>query len=358
MDYTDFGISASDIGTLLGCFGSIRQFQVLCKIWSKSTFKETCFITQNTAESWERETIHLHKLGIDEIWRETLVNIPFCTTQDDVQQLKETAFKLLFHNTYISTMIKQTKVCLQQNSLSSGIDETINTIEQVVSCSDTYFDKLQELHEKRKHYGFDCLHALLGLLDQSAKMCYGVTTRSQRAYGTNGERKFIEAFNKVHRTPITRVPHLHTKTMTEHEVGNGQTWCIKGRIDGMHGDNLVEIKHRRASPMERVPVYELIQLHAYMFLFNKPTATVIQCVRTTELMYSESITIFFCLDFWAMVTDRIKTCLEFILTLDQHSLSRDALFGLSDTNRSDLLLKYLGVPVTLDEEAYLQFLRP
>ena len=57
---------------------------------------------------------------------------------------------------------------------------------------------------------------------------------------------------------------------------------IRGKIDGMNDDYIVETKNRTKRLFNMIPDYEKVQLNAYMFMTCKPKALHIECYNEQQ----------------------------------------------------------------------------
>lgn len=346
MDYTDFRISASSLGSILGLFGNNSRRNTLCTIWDKSTFKDSYAPFRPPKNFfWVAENEHLHLLGIYEIWKKLASTINLCSTQEDIERINLASFKLAFQNSYIQTAAETVQRAITENKLIPVDDATeiCKLISEVITDNENYYRLLQELWAKKEELVLDGLSPFLDLLDMSSKLCYGIQKRSNCAYGIQGESKFIEAFNEIHEdTKIERVSRMYSKTVTGEELKGRITWCIDGRIDGLKDDIIMEIKHRRKKIMKRVPLYELLQLHAYMFLLGKQQAVLIQCTQHRGLVYSEQVVVKFVPHFWEIVVQQVKKSLNFILALHQQEILRQAFFLLDPKGQEIIMKQHMG----------------
>jgi hypothetical protein len=332
--YTDFRISASEIGSLLGLLGGNKQFHSVCKVWEKSTYKSSYQGVKSGYTHWQEENQHLRLLGVTHIWQQICSNTGSCVTQDDVLRIHTVTFQLLFQNDCINNAIKKAR-----ETQSKDLQQLLHDIQY---NQETSYECLQILHAKRTELGLDSLHTILKLLDMSSKLCYTIQQRCARAYGINGERQFVMQFaNCWEESRFEQKNKMLSKTVAGEEV-DGSSWCIDGRIDGLQDGEIVEIKHRKRGFFKIVPLYELMQLHAYMFLLGKNEATLIQCIRKENYTGSHANVIYFSSSFWHSTVLQLKKCLLFIKMLHSQPLTQDCFLALDDSNRNKVMDKYIS----------------
>ncbi|CAM9400436.1 unnamed protein product, partial [Sphacelaria rigidula] len=93
--------------------------------------------------------------------------------------------------------------------------------------------------------------------------------------GTQNEHKGIASYEKAKRVK------LHGKNTQFHIKRIGETSTrtkvnVGGRVDGLTNDKVIEVKSRRHRFFSTLPLYEKVQVQAYMFLTDKPIAEVVQ----------------------------------------------------------------------------------
>lgn len=333
MEYTDFRVSSSGIAALLGSFGGNSRFHTLCKIWDKSTFKDT-YREYKSDEwiSWDADMQHLRLLGIKDKWKLLGDAASRTASQSEIQNLHDAAYSILFHNPHVLQMAENAIGALN----SPGV---VAVIRRVFAGPREHYAAVLELRQKRSELGLDHIAPLLNLLDHSAKLCFSMTSRGTRAYGVQGESKFIKAHNSAYRVPIEPVDRLYSKT-----VGNigGATWCVDGRIDGLKNNTIIEIKHRREELLEQVPAYELVQLHAYMFLLDQQQAIWYQCINNKDLQLTEQRVVKFSDVFWQSVIESVTKSLQFIHYLHREPIARRTFFLLSTEAREQVMSEFMG----------------
>lgn len=363
MNYTDFRVSASEIGSLLGVFGGNKQFNTLCKVWEKSTYKATYKDIKQGQQSgsmyWQDENQHIRLLGVSDTWKQICASTSLCSTQEDIHRIHGATLQLLFQNDFVKNTMAQMHHKLHNCSHLSSEESKVlqQLLVNICHSQDVSYDCLQMLKKKRVELGLDSLHSTIEMLEMSSKLCYSVQQRCTRAYGVNGECKYIAQFGTVWEdSQFKQENKLHSRTVTGEKVDNS-TWCIDGRIDGLKDGEICEIKHRKRCYMNTLPVYELIQLHAYMFLLQKQRALLVQCIRRSDYVGSHENTVYFSGEFWCAVISQVKKALKFIKNLHSEPLARDCFFALDDADRHKVMEKYIGPKPSLSTHAYNEMLR-
>ena len=68
---------------------------------------------------------------------------------------------------------------------------------------------------------------------------------------------------------------MYTKPVT--------TFTLRGCVDGIQDDSVVEHKQRRNRLFRAIPVYELPQLYAYMYLTGRRSARLVETYQERQL---------------------------------------------------------------------------
>jgi hypothetical protein len=100
---------------------------------------------------------------------------------------------------------------------------------------------------------------------------------------------------------------------------------LGGKIDGLTDDgNLVELKNRQYRFFSKIPEYELVQVHAYMYLLDKTECTLVQCFKK-EFRKDQ---VYFDNDYWNKIMCLLETFSnEFKQILEQKTCQDDFLNG-------------------------------
>ena len=89
--------------------------------------------------------------------------------------------------------------------------------------------------------------------------------------GTKLETKTVEIFGKEKGIKFKPVPQETVSKVIEHE---GVMWALQGRADALLKDKVIEVKNRKSRFMQ--PLYDLIQLQAYLFLYEMPEGILLE----------------------------------------------------------------------------------
>ena len=60
---------------------------------------------------------------------------------------------------------------------------------------------------------------------------------------------------------------------------------IRGRVDGIVGDKIVEHKYRCNGLLGHVPFHEVVQCHLYMHMLKKGSCDLVECNRNAMIIH-------------------------------------------------------------------------
>lgn len=130
-------------------------------------------------------------------------------------------------------------------------------------------------------------------------------------------KMYLEYEDVLHDTHDSNNIDKFSDETFENEKDNGskkktkKRYLLGGKVDGITDDNeLVEVKNRQYKLFDKIPIYEKIQMHAYMFLTGILKCHYVQCYRdksTTELVEFDE-------GFWNDVIERLN---KFVIKMDR-----------------------------------------
>ena len=117
--------------------------------------------------------------------------------------------------------------------------------------------------------------------------------------GIKNEHRGIASYEKSKRVKLSdKNSKFHIKRIGETTLGTPVS--VGGRVDGLTPDKVVEVKCRRNHFFNTLPIYEKVQIQAYLFLTSRRVAEVVQkydgLTRSDE--YASDI------GFWSEVCDK------------------------------------------------------
>ncbi|KAK3754469.1 hypothetical protein QZH41_006772 [Actinostola sp. cb2023] len=139
---------------------------------------------------------------------------------------------------------------------------------------------------------------------KSDEVIKAVESTLTKARGTKLESKTVEVFGKEKGVEFTEVPNLLMGKVMECD---GVEWVLQGRADALLEDKVIEVKNRRSRFMQ--PLYDLIQLQAYLFLYDRTEGILLE--RLNE--ENKETPVKFEVGFW--IDDVIPGMKEFIMEL-------------------------------------------
>ena len=351
MEFVDFSLSASQIGNALGLISPQSQMHCIISLIKKSSQKWILSRLSETTTTTTTTTTqdHVEILNIQEEWKALEDDATQCQHQGDLEQIRSRAFDLLFAN----TTLKQRESTILLKLSHVGATRDLQVLRELNIDSENVWNILEKL---RALQHADLLQDWVNLFHRSCKLFYSVNTTAARCYGRYGERNYITEMNRLYETPVIRKDY----TTYSYDIPSDNykfKWGIQGRIDGLDARTgcVIEIKHRKKNFMNRLPLYELIQVHAYMLLTKSQSCRLIQCIQTEQAIYSESSCIKFSNVFWDKVTTQISQLIRFIEQLVTCELAFDSFNSLPENKRTELIQRYITPLAPLDDDEYNAF---
>lgn len=377
MQYIDFTVAASQIGAVLGCFGPRKQFYALLRLWSRSPFRSSLKRPEKPAASPEAKE-NVVKMGAWEAIREAGEN---CQTLEQVADVERRAFQMLFQNEQVLDLVARAPV--EWSSLLTSVVQDATATRLAEFCRQPKFLFLDETSDEtsdeeggggvgggvafssagsspgtalpRDNGGSSSasdsasacssssalVHAL-GILRDSARKYWHFRNQVSCFYGLRGERAFRNQYNQFLQFPIETCTQRYTQLLPSELIPDGFTWGIEGQVDGMRRGKIVEIKHRTGTIYEEVPLYERMQLHAYMFLLGQQDACLVQCIQTQTGVFSKETLVPFDAEFWKATILRLAKCVHLLHQLHQHNLARACFVGLDNQGLARVFREFIG----------------
>lgn len=189
------------------------------------------------------------------------------------------------------------KSFLKDNNIESALDtvvnnkaeESITLIEELQNINiDTKEQNIEEqnIEELSNDTRFSKIvqHALFETKDVQEKELikeYAIQKVSTE-YGIKNEATVRDDVNTRKKTTFIESKSFCVSAEPIITIGNHRIF-LGGRHDGIdENNNLIEIKNRVKGLKKSVPIYELVQLHAYMYIFNVKQATLIENYKNQQ----------------------------------------------------------------------------
>lgn len=326
MEYSDFQVNASDLGNLCGCFGTSKQLKAIYKIWEKSTFKKT--YQKKCCLIWIPAHQHIQNLKIVNTFQALHNQASTCKNVDDVNFFSDQAFDILFKNATILCLIQKMKLSLSpehQLILHNCLEDKENCLSKLLFLQNLYLTH-------------DVLFDEFSTLLRSFKLYQQFKKKCSQLYGTHAEKSTIQFFDSLHETKIIQRGHQYSSHFDMEHF----SFSLNGCIDGICDDVLIEIKHRLKTFAKIIPLYEMMQIHAYLFLTKRNQATLLQCLsNTSQGLFVEQIPVIFDEKLWTQIIDYVTKCLQFIFELNDDTFKRDCFFEHSHTIQCKLFENFI-----------------
>lgn len=355
-------VSASELGTLLGCFGPQRQFSSIVSVWKKSGLVIDRFqIRKNNLHSYNHRNSILTQLHIKAEYHSLLSLSSEVKSQVQVAEVLGKGFQLLFQNSVVSSKISHGLLYLNGPSLTISErirKETCDILGSFQRSSEDLSEKLQFLDDIIRDFNLFGLQNVLTTIKNCYGIWVGLRSNTNCSYGRNAESIYIRQYNNHMENEILQSTKVERATVSDAPTSEGRDWHLEGRLDGkLRNGHLIEIKHRVGKGLAQIPIYELLQLHAYMYITSQSQIKLIQVVRVSETQTLEDSTVvFFNHEFWSIVKLKVAKIFSFIESLSVSKIAQQCFFLLNDTQKEDLI-RYNFEPLDeISEEEYQKFI--
>jgi hypothetical protein len=334
-EYAKYQIPASKIASLCGQFGPYVQFDAICDVIRRSEYKHLLLPDRNPyvqtfkeSSCYDAQQVYLTKSCIRPSWEILKTEAQSCSTQQHIQGVMLRCMRLLFHNTFMETYLAD-----QSNIYPLLWPLVIGVVEHPGP------ETLESL--RHEVLSVPAALVLLQTLESAVQLFSYVKRLARISYGTLGERAYVRQFNE--HADTSRQIHGAQRNLCKIS-DTSPPWGLYGRIDGQIGNTMVEIKHR-TERLGDIPVYDIIQVHAYMYMSNANHMKLIECVRSNDGLVSTDTMIFFHTVFWDAIMHKLTGIITFIDSLISSDIAWDSFVRCNPTYRHDILLKYIGKPI-------------
>ena len=354
-------ISASELGSVLGCFSRGRQYSSVVTLWKKSGLPQS---HQSQTDGWrfyQTKQDFLRQSGAADAWAIMCQEAPRACTQEHIETLLEAGFILLFASEFVLRRQKQALEYIGgcQVSITPEIRKTVCTLILMTTAA---FAKQEEAVPELTEFSDSCeligLLPFLKVLKSGRQTFLGLRTLAHCGYGRNAEKMYVKQYNAHMEAPISQPTQTYSKDASI-KTKTGFSWRVDGRLDGrLDNGQLIEIKHRTGKGFKQIPLYELMQLHAYMYIFEKKSMKIIQCVRRNTEMVSDTTVIFFNAAFWEDICKRIANVFDFIEELSRSQAGQECFFLLGEAEKEALMERMFPALKEFNQAEYNKFLEP
>ena len=128
--------------------------------------------------------------------------------------------------------------------------------------------------------------------------------------GNKLESVAINAYEKHNKVTVNQMQTGYKSDTLVTELDNN--YIIYGRTDGLDGDTIIESKNRK-NRFLGVPLYEKVQIHAYMYITNKSKGKLLENFNGDQREHN----VVFDPDFWEDVMQKLSEAVDEICDLAQ-----------------------------------------
>jgi hypothetical protein len=189
---------------------------------------------------------------------ETNKNIKIDNYKDDMDYVKN-----MFNKSSKSSKLnKKIEKCLKSDTTTSMKKKREELIKELDTDTNLTVDEKKELKKK-------------------------LTSATNKNLGTTQECVGIDRYNEMMETTVTDAQRFVKMKLMEYET-NSKTksnetsvtkWYLCGKIDGIDGDILIEVKNRMNRLFQEMKDYERPQVQAYMNLLGLSKCHLVECLR-------------------------------------------------------------------------------
>ena len=310
-----FGISASTVASLLGAFGPTQRYRTFLEVWGRYKAKFPHYLEKIPMQDWIEKKEYLAKIDPQSLLQK--LELKTCQDVESIAEACEEAHAILFRRAFF-----------EPQQTNSSMDKIIDQ----VCSSPIYLDNVDKLPPTSIVYR---------QLDLSRQLFGQFKTRVNMAYGRLGETKYISLYQQLSQDKII---HQQLGAYREVLTKKGTKYRITGNIDGIQEKDgvLLEIKHRQKQLQNTLPGYEKVQILTYMYMLQKVSAVVVQCVSSRSGYFTEKSTLFFEPDYWNEVLERLDQCMDFLEDLSSNQLATEMFEHLEPYERQIFVNNHLS----------------
>jgi len=219
-------------------------------------------------------------------------------------------------------------------------NNVFNEIKEIITNTDIQYVSSDKLKEKIKSICKDTnlSTSVTEGTPEGKRVIESIKSYIHTEKGNKDEDKALNIYEKQIDQKIVERNTKFYKTLIEFgngsdNVDNVDSVYLGGRIDGITSDGtLVEVKNRQYRFFNTVPIYEKVQVHAYMKLLNKSECNFVQNFRGK----SKNEILLFDSEFWNEILDKLSAFVNFYTKLQNDESLQDKL--LNDQVDFDLII--------------------
>lgn len=403
-DETDVTIAASELSPLLGHAGDRSQVNFLQRLWQQSArLKDTAPEWKHSnGECREEEQAHQQKLQVSEAFRDLQAQARACDHQQHMSDLLRKGFLLLFRHPLVvepdqyaryfddfddklprkitrppEQLWEAIKTCVEQMPNNSNAKVSFRLLKQLHSTASRNYGIRGEQAYRELHNRVSTVPITQGnrnlrrVVSEPLHLSSLTSSTSSPSFSSvpssTSSLTSPHTLHTLHTSPNTLLaPPAYTSlpassnpspsqfTHLSHLTHLPLRWSIVGRIDGMRGNQIVEIKHRTGLLPENPPLRDLIQMHAYMYMMDQTSAVLIQCVRLAEGFFTKECLVTFDRALWQDVVSGVSRALMLLHSLHTQPLARDCFWLLDDGARAALIHRHIDPSLAKEKDDKLK----
>jgi hypothetical protein len=356
-EYCHFQVTASSLSRLLGLFGTVSQVSEMCNIIRKSPHRALVTSEERNpgcggfsgSVMYKREQDYLERANLTSAWAQVRENAKNCVLKEHISILTADTRKLLFGTQYFLTSVHDVGNRLKADFQNLWTVTIYPLINQICTGDELALDTLRQVKIDNQ---LDSLNTIIDLVDVNYRMLNYILRSARIQYGKKGESSFVEFFNasmqqdgqiKQQQKQVFAFSGLKTPKQ-------GFTWGIEGRLDGMIDGDIIEIKHRTIGLLAKIPLYDLIQVHAYMYIMKSPKTRLVQCIRSQNGCLSDTQTVFFNEHFWSEIMQNLQRVMCFMEILVTCDIAWDSFIRCPE--KKTIIERYVGPPPEISDITY------
>lgn len=265
-------INASEVASVIGKHPYKSKEEILQKVWERTDQRTFCIVnaTQNKTEIAKIVT---SRYEADEEMREHFSSLVVegWDKQDDtfIKVLKEIFPADRFPKPSLWPLRWKILKAIRNETSTDFHEKTLLREAKVEQLLIEEVKKLSKDENKPISKSVEEICVKKNIKNEEVKKALDSALTKER--GTKLETKTVEVFGQEKGIKFKPVPQETVSKVIEHE---GVRWALQGRADALLRDKVIEVKNRKNRFMQ--PLYDLIQLQAYLYLYEMPEGILLE----------------------------------------------------------------------------------
>lgn len=267
-------INASEVASVIGEHPYKSKEEIMQKVWERTDQRTFCIVnaTQNRTEIARIVTSCYEKAG--EEMRDQFSSL----LVEDWDKQDDTFIKVLKEIFPEGRLPKPSSLwSLRWKILKAIKNETNRDFHEKTLLKEAQVDQL--LIEEAKKFSKDENKPISKSVEEictkknikNEEVKKALDSALTKERGIKLETKTVEVFGQEKGIQFKPVPQETVSKVIEHE---GVRWALQGRADALLKDKVIEVKNRKNRFMQ--PLYDLIQLQAYLYLYERPEGILLE----------------------------------------------------------------------------------